>query len=92
MVSKDIHEPQRAQETVSKHYKEYAFCKTPFMSVDRGSSTKSVLAHGRGLFSSCPPNTREKRPLLAGNKFYNRLVLLKVSSIEYFNFISTNIS
>ena len=24
MVSKDIHEPQRAQETVSKHYKEYA--------------------------------------------------------------------
>ena len=91
MVSKDMHEPQEAQETVSKHYKEYAFCKAPFTSVDGGSSTKSISAHGRGLFSSCQPNTREKRPLLAGNKFYNILVLLKVSSIEYFNFISTNI-
>ena len=27
MVSNDMHEPQRAQETVSKHYKEPAFCK-----------------------------------------------------------------
>ena len=30
MVSEDMHEPQQAQETVTKHYKEYAFCKVPF--------------------------------------------------------------
>ena len=77
MVSKDMHEPQQAQETVSKHYKEYAFCKALFISVDGGSSTKSVSAHGRGLFSSYPPNTREKRPLLAGKQILQQTCVVK---------------
>ena len=36
MVSNDMHEPQRAQETVSKHHKEHAFCKAPSTREDGG--------------------------------------------------------
>ena len=64
-LEKNMREPQQAQETVSKQYKEHAFCKAWTAAL-----SKSVSAHGRGLFPSRPPgNTREKRLLLAGNTF-----------------------
>ena len=78
------------QETVNKHYKEHAFCAKHRGRAWAAASSLSVSAHGRGLFSSFPPNTRKKRSLFAGNSNYLLKLKKGLSSIKQIKNRSTD--
>ena len=83
-------EGKQTQETVNKHYKEHAFCAKHHGRARAAASSLSVSAHGRGLFSSFPPNSRKKRSLFAGNSNYLLKLKKGLSSIKQIKNRSTD--